>query len=343
MAYRAGDPLPKLGPEARVDLGLRAAAEELAANATTLDARPAPAAVRLALGRAGYPGEAHFFRVKGGADLPPEILDTLPRDQPLDVGWAWRDFGDGTRWWVVGWALRYVQLDPLPRDPSAHTPLALRVDGPSGLRLYLGRPDGRVEQPSFEAGTTRILRLEGGPGEYRVEVVGAETVALLFSLYVDTSLPAASPLPGVRPVEDPMRATGELYAKVDALRSEAGLPLLPHFEPFEPYARSHAACLAAHGQLLHRSADCPGVPDATAAAFAPRARLHEDLAVALDADEIWDLWWGSPGHRANLLCRECTHSAIGAAIEPTAAPRLVVAWEGMDFPAGVPEPVRRSW
>lgn len=339
VRYRPGDALPRLGPAARVDLGLRAAAEELAASATALDARPSPGAIRLALTRAGYPGDARFVRVRGGTELPAALLDPLPRDLPVDVGWAWRDFPDGERWWVVGWALRFVELDPLPRDVRAGSHIPLRVDGPAGLRLLVGRPGGKVEELDFEAGETRWLRIDGA-GEHRVEVVGHERVALLFSLFADAAPaePAALPLP--KAVQDPREATAELYQRLDGLRRTAGLPPLTRFDAFEPLARQHAACIAAQQRVVHRSAGCPGVPALSAAAFHPRARFREDLAVAPDAAEAWELLTASPAHLQNLLCAECSHVAVGAALEPEDPPRLWFAWELMDFPAGEPAPIR---
>lgn len=343
VEYRPGDPLPTLGPQARIDRGLRAAAEELAAGATSPDARPSPKAVRGALARAGYPGEAQFVRVRGGADLPKEILDILPRDRPVDVGWAWRDFADGTRWWVVGWATRYVELDPLPRDPVPGRAFPMRVDGPAGLRLLIGRPDGKVQELSFDANETRWLKLEGGQGEYRVEVVGNDKVALLFSLFYGVQPEPAGTLPGPVPIQDPRAATQELYGRLDTLRAQVGLPRLVHFDSFEEAARTHAACLAATGSFGHATDKCQGVPAATAITHAPRARFHEDLAIAANADEAWDLLMASPGHRQNLLCPTCTHVAVGAALEPAMPPRLFVAWELMDFPDGEPVALRRSW
>jgi uncharacterized protein YkwD len=339
VRYRPGDPLPKLGPAARVDLGLRTAAEELAQQATTLEARPTPDAIRLALGRAGYPGDARFVRVRGGAELPKEILDALPRDLPVDVGWAWRDFPDGARWWVVGWALRYVELDPMPRDVAAGVPFPMRVDGPAGLRLMIGRPDGKVDELDFEADETRWVKLAGGAGEYRVEVIGAEKVALLFSLWADTAPPAPAPLPVPSPVQDPRVATEEIYDRIDSLRAQVGLPALARFPTFEPVARRHAACIAAAGVVAHRTATCPGVPVLASADYRPRARFREDLAVAPDADEAWSLIMASPGHRENLLCTTCTHVAVGAALEPSMAPRLYFALELMEFPEGTPATV----
>ena len=57
--------------------------------------------------------------------------------------------------------------------------------------------------------------------------------------------------------------------------------------------------------------------------------------------EAWERLNDSPAHRMNLLCRECSHSAIGLAVEPVAPPRVFVVWELLEFPEGIPVPIQR--
>jgi hypothetical protein len=331
----AGEALPTLGPDARVDRGLRAAAQELASLVTRPDARLTPSAVRLALGRAGYPGDARFVRVVGGTDVPRELLDAMPRGVPLDAGWAWRDLPDGRRWWVLGWAPRPATLDPVPRDLPLDGAFALRVDGVADPRVLVSTPAGRVEERDLQAGVARWLDVFREPGEHRVEVVDGARVALLFSVWVDGSPPPPTPLPGPAVPEAPADAEPWLLGELQALRARAGLPPLVAFPAFVPHARAHATCLASAGVVAHATEHCPGVTALARRTHFPLARHREDVAAAETASEAWERVRTSPGHLQNLLCTDCSHAAIGAASSPS---RLFVTWELLDFPEGEPRP-----
>jgi uncharacterized protein YkwD len=340
VAYRPGDLLPALGPDARVDRGLRAAAEELAADATSPDARLTPTATRTALGRAGYPGDARFLAARGGKELPADLLAALPHGAPVDLGWSFRDLPDGSRWWVVGWAPRRASMDPVPRDLAVGQGLALRVDDVASPRLLLGRPDGGVDDIGLVSGTARWVARFDVPGEYRVEVVDGDAVDLLFSLFVGGAAPAAAtPLPGAATTPQPETDLPFLYAALDDLRGSAGLPPLARFADFEPHARAHGACLAAAGVVAHDTPTCPGVPELAKRTHFPRARHTEDVAAGDTAEEAWERVLASPGHRLNLLCKTCTHVAIGASLEGADPPREYVVWEVLEFPDGRPMPV----
>lgn len=336
VRLRPGDALPVLGPEARVDLGLRAAAEELAANATSASARLTPTATRLALSRAGYPGDARFLTATGGATPPEALLDALPSG-PIDVGWAWRDLPDTRRLWIVAWAPRRLTLDPMPRDVALDGGVALRVDGGVEPRLLLGRPDGRVEELSLTPGRSRWLARFFEPGEYRVEIVDQDRVELLFSLFVDLPLPSPAPLPGPAPELPLAAAEAWLTGALATFRARAGLPGLTGFPAFAPHARAHAECLVAAGVLAHATPSCPGVPALAMRTHFPRARHHENVAAADTVEEAWERVLASPGHRLNLLCATCTHVALGVV---RAAPRYFVVWEILEFTDGSPQPFR---
>ncbi len=338
---RPGDELPALGPGALVDRGLRDAAERLAAAATSPEARLTQGAVRSALDLAGYPGAARFVKVVAGTDLPAGLLDNVPRGEPIDVGWAWRDFGDGRRWWVLGWAPRRATLDPLPRDLAPGGGVGVRVTGAPAARLFVASPRGVVTEYDLAAGSTRWVGGLDEPGEWRFEVVDHDRVELVWTHFAASSPPVLTALPSERGVESPMDVPPRLYDAVDALRAANGLGALARFPEFEPLVREQAACIAAGGEALHRSDLCPGVAARAAQGWYPRGAFHEDVAVASGAAEAWAGLRASPGHLANLLCRDCTHLSIGAALEPAADPRLFIVFELMRFPEGEPEAIRR--
>ena len=202
VGFRPGDPLPVLGDTARLDRGLQAAAGELAASATRSDARLTPSATRLALARAGYPGDARFYLARAQGETPPAVLlEALPRGAPIDVGWAFRD-GDGIRTWVLGWAPHRVSMDPVVRDVELGRGFYLRIDGARDPRLLVADPVGHVRELDAASGTARWVSGFESPGEHRVEVIDGDRVELLFSVFVGADLPAATPLPGEAPRPD---------------------------------------------------------------------------------------------------------------------------------------------
>jgi uncharacterized protein YkwD len=347
VRFRPAETLPVLGPDARVDRGLRAAAEELAAGATREDARLEPVAVRVALARAGYPGDARFVRVIGPKELPDALLAPIPRGAPVDVGWAWRDLPDGRRWWVLGWAPRAVTMDPVPRDLPLDGAFALRAEGVVDGRLLVASPDGDVSESALGNRQARWVARFHEPGEHRVEVIDGDRVALLFSVFVEAAPPAPPTLPGPAtplpvasesvgrsdPASRAEAAEAWFAAALDALRDRAGLPRLAPFPAFAPHARAHAACLATGGILAHATPRCPGVAALARRTHYPWARHHEDVAAAETAPEAWARVLASPGHLQNLQCAACTHVAIGVAADPS---RLFVTLELLEFPAGEP-------
>ena len=336
VRFRPGEALPVLGPDARVDRGLRAAAEELASSATRADARLEPGAVRVALARAGYPGDARFVRVIGTKELPEALLAPIPRGAPVDVGWAWRDLPEGRRWWVLGWAPRAVSMDPVPRDLPLDGAFALRAEGVSEGRLLVASPDGDVSETPLGNAQARWVKRFQEPGEHRVEVIDGDRVALLFSVFVEGAPPPPGALPGPAPAPDAAAAEAWFATALDALRDRAGLPRLAPFADFVPHARAHGACLSTGGILAHATPRCPGVAALAKRTHYPWARHHEDVAAAETAPEAWARVLASPGHLQNLQCAECTHVAIGVA---TDASRIFATLELLAFPAGEPREI----
>jgi hypothetical protein len=340
LRWRPGASLPSLGPEARQDRGLTAAAEALAGAATSPEALLTTSAVRRALAAGRYPGPARFVRVLGGQSLPEALLEDIPRDAPVDVGWAWRDFADGARWWVLGWSPRRVEPDPVPASVAQGRGVGVRVDGPGDATLFVVAPSGSWRALTLPHNQTRWISGLDEIGEHRFEVVSGDRVDLLFGVFVGTEPPPLSPLPTHSSFANPVEAVESLYGAANELRQANGLPPLARFSTFEPLVREQAACLSLVGLMAHDSAACPGVPGRAMQGWFPRGHYYENLAVADSAAEAWEVLLASPGHLANLLCKDCTHLSIGAAIEPVAQPRLYVVWEAMAFPQGEPLPIR---
>jgi len=338
-------------PEAQWDAGLRAATSELLSAATDRSARIPPAAAATAAARVGFPGQARFARQLNGGAFPEALLEDVyasQRGHPLDVAISRRDYGDGMALWVLGWAPHVVDLDPLPALLALDDQLAVRIDteDDASSRLFIAPPDGTVEELHIKPGVSRWLDRFHVPGEYRLEVIVGEhvrsEVGLLFSVYVDRPAPemprlSAQPLPP----PDPAAAERTLYAALQALRAERGLRPVERFPLFEPVAREHAALMAAHGAVRHRIPGVTeGVPTRARRLSRPAARHEESVAAAASAEEAMQLIASSPAHIRSLLCEDCTHAAIGVALEPTLehTPRLFVTWELLAFPQGPPQP-----
>ncbi len=341
IRYRTGDVLPALGPEAHQDRGLQAAAEALAASATSPAARLTTGAVRAALENAHYPGPARFVVVVAGKEPPRSLFESVPTGLAVDVGWAWRDYSDGTRWWVLGWCARRLQLDDVPATVLPGRGVGIRVEGGKNPRLFVVAPGGRWREYVLTAGSTRWVGDMNERGAYRMEVVDGDRVELLFAVHVAEAIAPVPVLPTQRTLENPYAAVDRLYTRINEFRRVNGLGAVGRFPLFEPLVREHAACLAAAGVAAHKTEQCASLPERATATYYPRGHYYENVAVADTVDEAWETLLASPGHLANVLCRDCTHVSIAAVMEPVPDPRLYVVWEVMAFPAGEPEAIRK--
>ncbi len=339
-------------PEATWDLGLARAARLLVAQSQDRRGHLSVRAVSNAQGIAGYPGQASFAKEVNGGGFPEHLAEELSRfalssEHPVDVGLAWRDYGDGLRLWIGGIARRPLLLDPMPRDLVLDQPLAVFLETKrQGLLLFMATPNQTVEVMEPSGNVALWVDRFHVPGAYTFEVVdpGEGEVLSLWRTYVEQEpdpVPALVPLSEAYP--DPIAAAEHLYASLNDLRVEAGLGALKRFDNFEPLAREHAALMAHAGVVGHSLPGAPGVAARAQRDFIPLARHHEDVAVGYSWDEALELVQNSPGHLRNLLCEPCTHVSIGVALEPTlkARPRLFVVWELLEFPSGLPE--RKPW
>ncbi|MEC8422521.1 MAG: CAP domain-containing protein, partial [Myxococcota bacterium] len=359
VRYRPGSPGTEAGallvrsvPGASWDRGLQSAAEALLGTAVGPRVRLDTRTTSGIAARAGYPGQVRFAtRLNGGA-FPADAVDSISADargRTVDVALARRTWSDGMSLWVFAWAPRLLGLNPLPRDVGLDGSVPVTVHGGSGeeLRLFVAPPDAPVAEVSLTPAVTRWVDRFHTPGEYRLEVVrrsGQQSeVALLFSIFVDDP-PAPAGVGGATPpaTPHPVEAERALVLAVNELRRKHGLPRVEVFEMFVPFAREHAALMAASGVVAHRIPGVtPGVPTKAAEYAHPRALHYENVAVAATAEETLARVVDSPGHLRNLLCETCTHVAIGASLEPVLdrQPRLFVTYELLAFPQGPPRKI----
>lgn len=342
-------------PGGQWDQSLAQSVSILIAHARDPGARITPRHAQGARALAGYPCPASYVRELTGSGAQPERLieeltvTALASTVPVDVAFARRDFDNGSTLWIAGICPTMALLDPVPRDVEQGDPIPTSVELLAEgweLSLYIDPPDRPIVELPLQTNVAQWLTATNLPGEYRFEVVGTQgkdsRVLLLWSVFVDVSPPELSSLPRANTSPpDPMAAADALFASLNTLREEAGLPPVKRFEPFEALAREQAATMAWRGQVGHALPGVPTLADRAEKGFRPKAKIYENLAAAPTWEEAHDLVALSPGHARNLLCEPCTHASIGVALEPTLGhmPRLFVAWELLVFPDGEPQPV----
>lgn len=345
-----GQMLVSVVPGARWDRNLAKAVDTVLLAHTAKARHLAPSALAAATAAAGFPGQARFARSVNTGAFPHALVEELvvaANGEEVDVAISNRSWADGTTLWLIGWAPRRAELDPIPLRVDLDDPVPIQVDLPDGTkeaRLFVALPSGGVEELRLSDGRARWVDLFHEPGIYRLEVVaqrGPQTeVVLLWSQVVETELPPVRlpPLEALPP-PDPRAAETVLWTLLNERREEQGLRPVSAFPLFEPLAREHSAYMASAGVLAHVLPGLtPGVPVRAARLANPDARHYENVASAMTAEDALDLVWDSPGHRRQLLCEECTHAAIGVALEPALhrRPRLYVTWELLSFPQGTP-------
>ena len=337
--------------DAQWDGGLAAAARELIGTLRSTTRLMTPEAMALATSRTGFPGAARFGKTVTNGEWPSSLVGSIVNSaagRPVDIGVARRDFGDGRVLWVVGWAPRITEMDPVPRVVDLDASVMVRIDRlTSGdARLFVAPPDGPVREMSLTDGVARWVDGFDVPGEYRFEVVteddGVGELALLFSVFADQqpkAMPAAPPAPKATP--DPRAAEIWLYQQLNDLRRDHGLRPVAPFPLFDSLTREHSALMGHTGIVAHSLPGRGTVERAASRLAHPRAEHHQNVAAAPSARGAMAMVALSPAHLKNLLCERCTHASIGASLEPVIdrIPRLFVTWELLAFPQGEPQEI----
>ena len=352
-AVDSQEPILQYVPNATWDHGLSSAVEQLLLEVQTPESSLDHQAIRIALSRVGFPGQARFAKILNGGDFPQELINQILNDvgsERVDVALRSRSYGNGSTLWLVGWSPHLIELDPIPRDVALDSSFSIRMKAKKEQKavLFIAPPDGEVESGPLLSEASRSVPNMHIPGEYRYEVIvqspqGAQ-VAALFSVFSDAE-PERIPALRTRIAQavNPNEAEQVLYKAVNDIRVERGLRPLQRFVPFEALAREHSAFMASAGVVAHNLPNITkGVKYHAGSLFHPYAEHHESIAAAKDAQEALDVVVSSPAHLKTFLCRECTHLSIGATIEPVLdrVPRLFVTWEMLNFPQG--EPLRKD-
>jgi uncharacterized protein YkwD len=283
--------------------------------------------------RAGFPGAvstAAAFRPDAGADdvwrqALADIAGNLAVTRyavyvsPADIA-------------VVVFGRMEVTLDPFPR--RFHPGEAFRLRGEISTRydharVYLTRPDGKVDDtPRLGRAIDLSLPLSR-PGVYRVEVMsdGATGPVVLANvpIYVGVDEPAWAPASvpdDVRP-STPAQAEARMLALLNDVRRAAGLPSLAVDRELQAVASAHTDDMNAHRFFGHVSPTTGMVEDRLKRAGVIASLCGENVAQAESADGAHHLLMDSPAHRANMLGAKFTHVGIGVAVRPGEASDLL--------------------
>ena len=108
-------------------------------------------------------------------------------------------------------------------------------------------------------------------------------------------------------------------AAVNVERRRRGLPGLAHLDVLGEIARSHSQDMARRHYFAHASPEGQSVVDRARARGIGYRRLAENIAENKGAyDPVRTAvrgWMESPGHRANILEPELTHTGVGIAVD----------------------------
>jgi uncharacterized protein YkwD len=276
--------------------------------------------------RAGFPGavsSAAAFRLDAGADdvwrqALADVAGNLAVTRyavyvsPADVA-------------VVVFGRMEVTLDPFQRRFRPGEACRLRGEISARYdhaRVYLTRPDGKVDETPRSGRAIDLSLPLSEPGVYRVEVMsdGATGPVVLANapIYVGVDEPAWAPSPprdDVRPTT-PAQAAARMLALLNDVRRAAGLPSLAFDPELQAVASAHTEDMSAHRFFGHVSPTTGMVEDRLKRAGVIVSLCGENVAQADNADGAHHILMDSPAHRANMLGAKFTHVGIGVGVRP---------------------------
>ena len=101
-----------------------------------------------------------------------------------------------------------------------------------------------------------------------------------------------------------------LFTEVNARRASQGLAALTRDSFLDQLARDHSAYMAAAGTVSHdgEASRWAQVQTVGATLFGENVLMAPQ---SYSAAQMVDLWWGSPGHKANMLNQAFAESGMG--------------------------------
>jgi len=283
--------------------------------------------------RAGFPGgvsAAAAFRLDAGADdVWRRALADIAANLTVTRFAVYVSPDDVA---VVVFGRMEVSLDPFPRHfrPGdacrLHGEISRRYDR---ARVYLTRPDGKVDETPLTGRAIDLSLPVAGAGVYQVEVMsdGATGPVVLANvpIYVGVEEPAWTPAPpseGTRTTV-PAEAETRMLTLLNEVRREAKLPPLTIDTELRAVATGHTEDMIAGRFFGHVSPTTGMVEDRLKRAGVVVSMCGENVAQADNPESAHRVLMDSPAHRANMLAPKFTHVGIGVGFRPGEAGDLL--------------------
>jgi uncharacterized protein YkwD len=171
-----------------------------------------------------------------------------------------------------------------------------------------------VKIPTSAAAGSHTLQMRDGGYviSLSITVLGQTTTTTTTTSTAPAPTPTPSPSTSTSSSQTPQDRVLQL---VNGARAQAGLAPLANNAALTSAAQSYSALMASTGCFGHT---CGPVPDfsqrVTQAGYTGWTTLGENVAAgAATADEVFNTWMNSPGHRANILNASYRDSGVGMA------------------------------
>jgi uncharacterized protein YkwD len=233
---------------------------------------------------------------------------------------------------VIVFGRMEVSLDPFPRHLRPgdacrlHGEISRRYER---ARVYLTRPDGKVDETPLTGRAIDVSLPVAGAGVYQVEVMsdGATGPVVLANvpIYVGVDEPAwtpGPPLDGTRTTV-PAEAETRMLTLLNQVRRDANLPPLTIDTELRAVATGHTEDMIAGRFFGHVSPTTGMVEDRLKRAGVVVSRCGENVAQADNPESAHRVLMDSPAHRANMLDTKFTHVGIGVGFRPGEAGDLL--------------------
>jgi uncharacterized protein YkwD len=281
---------------------------------------------RRPLSVAGVDGASRYFGFAGvvhaatAFDADPaldwrEALDRIPKNVPINR------FGVSssptTRSSAVVLGNVSLRIEPIARvfEPGERVKLRGEIDPRFEFsRVYLTKPDGKVEERRMTARTLDYAATLTTTGKYRLEVIGdgasGPVVLANVPLFVGVREQSLAAKP-VTPVS-PGQAEPRLLALLNLARGAAGLGPVAPDEELRTVALGHSNDMVEHHFFSHVSPTSGQPADRMKRAGLLVTQASENIAQAATPEDVHDGLMESPAHRAAMLEPRFTHVGIAA-------------------------------
>jgi uncharacterized protein YkwD len=318
LATEIGEALRARGDQAQPDGALARAAAWLARQ-TSASQRRGVGEVALRAGFVGVFQTAAVFLLDGDSDAWRRALADVASNMPI-TRYGLHVSDDGVASVVFGRV--ELSLEPFPRifRPGEACRLRGEVTGRyDEARVYVTRPDGKVEETRLGGRKIDLSLPVQAPGVYRVEVMsdGATGPVVLVNvpIYVGVDEPAWAPAPAWPGDSDApatrAQAEARLLTLLNEARRAAGLAPLAADAELGAVALAHTEDMIAQRFFGHVSPSTGKVESRLQRAGVVVSLSGENVAQAGTAHDAHRILMDSPAHRANMLGAKFTHVGIG--------------------------------